>query len=102
MAVTMNKLATVSQDGVNIVFGTLTTDSSHAAGGEDLTISQVGLTRLISIQFGAVGGYVFAWNGSTTDPELDAYESGTADAALNEANAVDFSTLVIPFTAIGI
>lgn len=102
MALTLTKLAEVSQDGVRIVYGTITPDSSHAAGGEDFSIASIGLTRLSALHVGNVGGYVCAWNGSTSDPELDVYESGTADATLNEADTEDLSTLVIPFIAIGL
>lgn len=105
MAVTLTKVAEVTQDGQRIIYGYATPDSSFAAGGEALTISQLGLTALRSLHVSNVAGYSLSWDGSTTSPKLLAYmgdNDAVADGAFVAADTKDLSTLTVPIIAVGV
>lgn len=81
----------------------VTFDSSLAAGGESLTAAMLGLSSidilLVSLDAAALPGYSVQYD--YTAATLEGFESGTADAAFNEANADDWSTMIARVVAIG-
>ena len=57
-------------------------DSSYPTGGEAVTLSELGLSRLDDLTIEPSAGYAFAWDGSTTAPKIIAYWTGAGLSAV--------------------
>ena len=82
--------------------GVSTFDSSYATGGEAVTLSQLGLTRLDWLNLNAGAGYLPVWDGSTSTPKVLLYRQTAATGALVEVpRTTDVSTVTVRFIATG-
>lgn len=82
--------------------GSVTFDSSYPTGGEAITVSDLGLTRLDWLSVSAGNGYLPVWDGSLTSPKVLMYRQSAATGALTEVPATtDLSATSIKFFAIG-
>jgi hypothetical protein len=86
------------------VRGTITFDSSYATGGEAVTLTQLGLTRLDWLTVNTTDGHVPAWDGSTSTPKVKLFwvDTTTDGAPLAEVpSTTDVSAVVVRFHAVG-
>ena len=86
------------------VIGTVTFDSSYATGGEAVTLTQLGLTRLDWLTVNTTDGHVPAWDGSTSTPKVKLFwvDTTTDGAPLAEVpSTTDVSAVVVRFHAVG-
>ena len=86
------------------VRGTITFDSSYATGGEAVTLTQLGLTRLDWLSVNTTDGHVPAWDGSTSTPKVKLFwvDTTTDGAPLAEVpSTTDVSAVVVRFHAVG-
>jgi len=86
------------------VRGTITFDSSYATGGEAVTLTQLGLTRLDWLSVETTDGHVPAWDGSTSTPKVKLFwvDTTTDGAPLAEVpSTTNVSTVVVRFHATG-
>jgi len=86
------------------VRGTVTFDSSYPTGGENVTLAQLGLTRLDWLTVNTTDGHVPAWDGSTSAPKIKLFwvDTTTDGAPLEELPATtDASAVVVRFHAVG-
>lgn len=84
------------------VIGVITFDSSYATGGEALTLTQLGLTRLDWLELNAGIGYLPTWDGSTSSPKILLYRQTAATGAFAEVpSTTDMSATTIRFWATG-
>lgn len=88
------------------VVGTITFDDSYAAGGESLTAANIGLQKIkfISLNQGE-DGYVFFYDYANSKVKayvtIDPANAGGANVVLQEAGAIDLSSVVVHFRAVG-
>lgn len=84
------------------VIGVITFDSSYATGGEAVTLTQLGLTRLDWLELNAGIGYLPTWDGSATTPKVLLYRQTAATNALIEVpSTTDMSATTVRFRAEG-
>ena len=84
------------------VIGVITFDSSYATGGEEVTLAQLGLSRLDYLIVTAGIGYLPTWDGSLTTPKVLLYRQTAATNALIEVpSTTDMSATTVRFLAIG-
>lgn len=84
------------------VIGVITFDSSYATGGEDITLTQLGLTRLDWLELNAGIGYLPTWDGSVTAPKVLLYRQTAATSAFIQVpSATDMSATTVRFRAVG-
>jgi len=84
------------------VIGVITLDSSYATGGEAVTLTQLGLTRLDWLELNAGIGYLPTWDGSLSSPKILVYRQTAATGALVEVpSTTDMSATTIRFRAEG-
>jgi hypothetical protein len=85
----------------------VTFDSSYATGGEAISVSSLGLTRLDFMWVSPSDGYVAQWNGSLTSPKIELFGTnkdvvGVTTGPLTEvANAFDVSSVTVKVFAFG-
>ena len=89
------------------VTANVTFDSSYATGGEAISASSLGLTRLDFMWVSPSDGYVAQWDGSLTTPKIKLFGTnkdvvGVTTGPLTEvASAVDVSSVVVQVFAFG-
>lgn len=84
------------------VIGVITFDSSYATGGEDISLTQLGLTRLDWLELNAGIGYLPTWDGSVTAPKVLLYRQTAATSAFIQVpSATDMSATTVRFHAVG-
>ena len=86
------------------VRGTITFDASYPTGGEAVTLTQLGLTRLDWLTVNTTDGHVPAWDGSTSTPKVKLFwvDTTTDGAPLAEVpSTTDVSAVVVRFHAVG-
>jgi hypothetical protein len=84
------------------VVGVITFDSSYATGGEEVTLAQLGLSRLDYLVVTAGIGYLPTWDGSLTTPKVLLYRQTAATGAFAEVpSTTDMSATTVRFLAIG-
>jgi hypothetical protein len=82
----------------------VTFDSSYATGGEAISVSSLGLTRLDFMWVSGDDGYVPQWDGSLTAPKIKLYwvDTTTDGAPMAEvASTTDVSSVVVKVFAFG-
>lgn len=82
----------------------VTFDSSYATGGEAISVSSLGLTRLDFMWVSVGAGYVPQWDGSLTEPKIKLYwvDTTTDGAPMAEvASTTDVSSVVVKVFAFG-
>lgn len=82
----------------------VTFDSSYATGGEAISVSSLGLTRLDFMWVSPDDGYLPQWDGSLTAPKIKLFWVDTTvdGAALAEvASTTDVSSVVVKVFAFG-
>lgn len=83
----------------------VTFDSSYATGGEGISLSSLGLTRLDFMWVSPDDGYVAQWDGSLTAPKIKLYregDPGVTGGPLSEVgNATNVSTVTVKVFAFG-
>lgn len=62
----------------------VTFDNSYPTGGEAVTAANLNLNTLVLLQPSNLEGFMLHWD--EANGTIEAYESGTADAALGELN----------------
>ena len=84
-----------------VVWGTITLDNDYAPTGEPFALADIGIVDLRWISFNqGEDGLVFHYD--YTNNKILVFESGTASAALDEADDNDnLSAVVVEFMAIG-
>lgn len=89
MALTVTSIARLPLEGRVLALASITFDATYPAGGEEITASQLGLSGLeaVFVTGGSAGFFFTATRTSDTAWDIKAYESGTADAALDEFDA---------------
>jgi len=86
------------------VTANVTFDSSYATGGEAISVSSLGLTRLDFMWVSGDDGYVPQWDGSLTAPKIKLYwvDTTTDGAPMAEvASTTDVSSVVVKVFAFG-
>lgn len=84
------------------VVGVITFDSSYATGGEEVTLAQLGLSRLDYLVVTAGIGYLPTWDGSLTTPKVLLYRQTAATGAFAQVpSTTDMSATTVRFLAIG-
>lgn len=101
MALTVAAVDTTVFGRMKVAIATVTFDSSLAAGGEAFVPADVGMTAFLFVGIedsntGTVAKY------DRVNGKITAYESGTADAGLNEADGDDLSASPIRVLCIGL
>ena len=93
MAVTVNILHRGRRGRRHYVVADITFDSSHAAGGEDLTPNMLGFGSKVDIMRCAadVGGYVIQYD--YANEKITAYRSAGALGPMDEADTIDLSSV---------
>lgn len=82
----------------------VTFDSSYATGGESISLSSLGLTRLDFMWVSPDDGYVAQWNGSLTAPKIKLFWVDTTvdGAALAEVvSTTNVSAVTVKIFAFG-
>jgi hypothetical protein len=86
------------------VTANVTFDSSYATGGEAISVSSLGLTRLDFMWVSPSDGYIAQWDGSLTSPKVELFWVDTTvdGAALAEvASTTDVSAVTVKVFAFG-
>jgi hypothetical protein len=85
-----------------VIHGTVTFDSSYPTGGEAISLADLGLGRLDWLETISTDGYLPAWDGSVSEPNIKMFRQTAATGALAEvASAVNLATAVVRFRATG-
>ena len=85
-----------------MVFADGTFDSSYATGGEEVSLTALGLTRLDYLLVDAGQGYLARWDGSLTSPKILLYRQTAATGALVEVpSTTNVATIVVRILAFG-
>ena len=82
----------------------VTFDSSYATGGEGISLSSLGLTRLDFMWVSGDDGYVPQWDGSQTSPKIKLFwvDTTTDGAPLAEVTSTtNVSSVVVKVFAFG-
>jgi hypothetical protein len=85
----------------------VTFDAAYATGGEAISVSSLGLTRLDFMWVSSDDGYLAQWDGSLTTPKIklfytDKDDVTVADGPLSQvASAFDVSSVVVQVFAFG-
>lgn len=82
----------------------VTFDSSYATGGEAISVSSLGLTRLDFMWVSADDGYLPQWDGSLTAPKIKLFwvDPNVNPQALQEVTATEnVSSVVVKVFAFG-
>jgi hypothetical protein len=89
MALAVTSIARMPLGNRVLALASITFDATYPAGGEEITASQLGLKGLeaVFVTGGSDGFVLTAIRTSAVSWKIKAYESGTADAALDEFDA---------------
>jgi len=81
----------------------VTFDSSYATGGEAISVSSLGLTRLDFMWVSPDDGYLPQWDGSLTAPKIKLYQvlPSMLQPLVEVADTTDVSSVVVKVFAFG-
>jgi hypothetical protein len=78
-------------------------DNSYASNGEEVSLTDLGLSRLDFLQVDAGSGYLARWDGNKTAPKIQLFRQTAATGALAEVpDGTDVKSVLVRVTAIGV